>query len=129
MSWIPVDRAARSLVEMALHIGSVDRFVHLENPVRQSISDAFTIMGYEMRLSSPILIPYEEWVKRVTEVGAIRGLEIFFKDHFRDLAEGGVILDTTKARALSKTLTGSGGVGRELLIEYLCRWRRDGFLK
>ncbi|XXH03672.1 hypothetical protein Hte_010077 [Hypoxylon texense] len=129
MSWIPVDRAAQSLVEMALHRGNVDRFVHLENPVRQSMSNAFTIMGYEMQLSSPILIPYEQWVKRVTEIGAIRGLELFFKDHFRDLAEGGVILDTTKARALSKTLAGSSGVGRELLIEYLNRWRRDGFLK
>ncbi|KAI1773560.1 hypothetical protein F4818DRAFT_452989 [Hypoxylon cercidicola] len=129
MSWIPVDRAAQSLVEMTLHKGKVERFVHLENPVRQSISNAFTIMGYEMRLSSPILIPYEQWVKRAAEVGAIRSLELFFRDHFRDLAEGGVILDTTKARVLSKTLTGSGGVSRELIIEYLNRWRRDGFLK
>ncbi|KAI1762633.1 hypothetical protein GGR53DRAFT_500986 [Hypoxylon sp. FL1150] len=129
MSWIPVDRAAQSLIEMALHEGSVDRFVHLENPIRQSISNAFTIMGYEMRLSSPVLLPYEQWVKKATEVGAIRSLELFFKDHFRELAEGGVTLDTTKARALSKTLTGSGGVGRELLIEYINRWRRDGFLK
>lgn len=129
MSWIPVDRAAQSLVEILLRRDKVDRFLHLENPVRQSVNDAFTIMGRELGLSSPTMIPFEQWLKRAVEAGAIRSLEGFFQDHFLELGAGGVILDTAKSRALSKTLTGSGGLGRELIAEYIRRWRRDGFLK
>ncbi|KAI1372051.1 hypothetical protein F4677DRAFT_456836 [Hypoxylon crocopeplum] len=129
ISWLPVDRAAQSLVEILLYKERVGRFLHLENPIRQPTGDVFAIMGHELRLSGPTMIPFEKWLQQATEAGAIRSLESFFKDHFRDLAVGDVILDTMKSRAVSKTLTGSGGLGRELIGEYLRRWRCDGFLK
>ncbi|KAL7622054.1 hypothetical protein AAE478_007555 [Parahypoxylon ruwenzoriense] len=128
-SWLPVDRAAQSLVEVLVHKGKQERFVHLENPVRQRLSDIFAIMGYEMRLPHPVIIPFEQWLERATEIEAIRSLEGFFKDHFRALAAGAVILDTTKSRGLSKTLSASGGLTGELITEYIRRWREEAFLK
>lgn len=128
-SWIPVDRAASSLSEMLMRKGKINNFLHLENPVRQPLKDIFTIMGHEMRLQRPFMISFEEWLQRVTKAGEIRSLENFYKDHFHELAGGAVTLDTTKARTLSKSLMCSGGLQKELIIEYVHRWQRDGFLK
>jgi hypothetical protein len=126
---MPVDRAAHSLAEMLLRRGKTDNFVHLENPVRQPLKDIFTIMAHELQLSRPFLIPYEEWLQRATAAGEIRSLESFYKDHFHELAGGVVMLDTVKARSFSKCLKGSGAVARDLIIDYVRRWQRDGFLE
>ncbi|KAI0437521.1 hypothetical protein F4803DRAFT_565987 [Xylaria telfairii] len=69
------------------------------------------------------------WLQRMTKAGESRSLESFYKDHFHELAGGAVTLDTTKARALSNSLMWSGGLQKELIIEYVHRWQRDGFLK
>ncbi|KAI1746540.1 hypothetical protein F4782DRAFT_545223 [Xylaria castorea] len=69
------------------------------------------------------------WLQRVTIAGEIRSLESFYKDHFYQLAGGAVTLDTAKARALSNGLTRSGGLPKDLVIEYIHRWQRGGFLK
>ncbi|KAI0449720.1 hypothetical protein F5B21DRAFT_519799 [Xylaria acuta] len=128
-SWMPVDRAAASLSEMLLRRGKINNFLHLENPVRQPLKDIFTIMAHEMRLQRPFMISFEQWLQRVAMVGEIRSLESFYKDHFHALAGGAVTLDTAKARALSNCLMWSGGLQKELIIEYVHRWQRDGFLK
>ncbi|KAI0103345.1 hypothetical protein GGR51DRAFT_573268 [Nemania sp. FL0031] len=128
-SWIPVDRAASSLSEMLLHRGRINNFLHLETPVRQLLNDIFTIMAHELRLQRPFVIPFDQWLRRATLAGEIRSLESFYTDHFRDLAGGAVTLDTAKARGVSNCLMQSGGIQKELIIEYVHRWQRDGFLK
>ncbi|GAP82675.2 putative L-aminoadipate-semialdehyde dehydrogenase large subunit [Rosellinia necatrix] len=128
-SWMPVDRAAHALNEILLSEGATDSFLHLENPVRQPLRDVFTIMAHELRLSRPFVIPFDQWLERVTKSGEIRSLESFFKDHFHELAGGAVTLDTVKGRAMSKCLKGSGALEKELIIEYLQRWRHEGFLE
>ncbi|KAI0409181.1 hypothetical protein F4802DRAFT_545755 [Xylaria palmicola] len=127
-SWMPVDRAARSLSEMLIRTGKMDNFLHLENPVRQPLRDIFTVMGHEMHLSTPFMIPFEQWLQRVCAAEEIRSLESFYRDHFHELAGGAVMLDTTKARAMSSCLAGSCALEKELILEYVQRWRRDGFL-
>jgi hypothetical protein len=126
MSWIPVDRAARSLTEILFYRGKPACFLHLENPVRQPASDIFTIMGNELGVLSNGLLPFDEWLQKVKEAKVAGSLEGFFGEHFRDLALGTVILDTQKARAISPTLRGSGAVSKDLIVEYARRWKEQG---
>ncbi|KAI0859411.1 hypothetical protein F4860DRAFT_526018 [Xylaria cubensis] len=128
-SWMPVDRAASSLSEILMCRGKTGNFLHLENPVRQPLKDIFTIMANELRLQRPFMVPFEQWLQSVTVAGEIRSLESFYKDHFHQLAGGSVTLDTAKARTLSNGLMRSGGIDKDLIREYVHRWRRDGFLK
>lgn len=113
---------------MALHVGDVPRFLHLENPVRQPMADILTFIAAELGLPAKT-IPYEEWLQRCLDAGSLRSLEGFFKEHFRALANGSVVLDTRMARTVSATLRGSGGVPQELVMRYVARWRKDGFLE
>lgn len=126
---MPVDRAAHSLSEILVRREKLGSFLHVENPVRQPLKDVFTIMAHEMRLARPFMIPFEEWLQRATVAGEVRSLEGFYRDHFHKLAGGAVVLDTAKTRALSTCLAGSGALDKELIIEYLQRWQRDGFLR
>lgn len=100
--------------------------MHLENPVRQPANDVMAIMAHELKLSPSELIPFHEWLLRASELGAIDYLSEFFKDDFRDLALGTVVLDTRKSRAVSRTLRGSSGLSRELLFSYVRRWKQQG---
>lgn len=128
MSWLPVDRAAKSLVEMTLHVGDVPRFLHLENPVRQPMADIMTFIAAELGVRAKPL-PYEEWLQLCLDAGVLSSLEEFFKEHFRSLSSGSVVLDTQMARAVSGTLRGSGGVPQEMAMRYVARWRKNGFLE
>lgn len=126
VSWLPVDRAARSLVEVTLSPHDLSPVLHLENPIRVPVSDVFIIMNHELKLSQKAFIPFEEWLQRVNEVDAVGALSAFFKRDFRELALGEVALDTTKARAVSQTLRRSGGIGKELVEKYIKRWEEQG---
>ncbi|KAI1275969.1 hypothetical protein F5Y07DRAFT_399743 [Xylaria sp. FL0933] len=122
ISWLPADHAARSLVDILLHSGDIGcRFMHLENPVRQPMQDVIAIMGDELGLPRPYIRPLDEWIARATELGAIRSLEGFFKDHYLDLAQGSVSLATDRARSVSQTLRSQSAVPKELLtlLEFL----------
>lgn len=135
VSWLPVDRAARALLEILLFHDSSDtplpRFLHLENPVRQPIQDIFVLAG--RHFGWPAMRPLEqcdEWLRRAVEAGVLEPhLEGFFKNDFQDLANGGLVLDTTRARALSRTLRGTGAVESDLVVDYLRRWQQDGTLE
>ena len=116
---------------------NLPRFLHLENPIRQPMRDVITVMArevqgpeYVLSRAAGTLLPFEEWMQRALQTpDAISGsLEGFFRDHFQDLAQGTVVLDTTRARGVSKTLKSQGAVGKEVLEDYVRRWRRDGFL-
>lgn len=113
-------------MEIVFHQGKLDPFMHLENPVRQPAKDVMTIMARELNLSSFGLMPFDEWLQRANDLGAIDYLSEFFRDDFRELALGTVILDTSKSRGVSRTLRGSSGLGRELLLEYVRRWKQQG---
>ncbi|KAK4244020.1 hypothetical protein C7999DRAFT_35641 [Corynascus novoguineensis] len=131
VSWIPVDRAARALVDILFHSGRVSTPVlHLENPVRQPASDVMSLMAHELGLRGPgSFLPYDEWLKRALGTGSIDSLADFFEHHFQRLALGDVILDTTKSRRISATLRTSSGLTKELLAKYVRDWACQGFLK
>lgn len=115
------------MVEVTL-AGQLSPVVHLENPIRVPASDVFTIMAHELKFSQGIFIPFEEWLQRANEADAVGALSAFFERDFRELALGEVALDTTKARAVSQTLRGSGGIGKDLVVKYIKRWEQQGLL-
>lgn len=129
VSWLPVDRAANSVLEILLHDGQLNNFLHLENPVRQSMRDISMTMARALRLPNPDGIPFDQWLEKARQVGSLQSLEQFFSDHFRDLAHGAVTLDTQKSRLLSKELQGSTSISDGLLVRYIERWRKEGFLQ
>ncbi|KAG7125497.1 Non-canonical non-ribosomal peptide synthetase ascB like protein [Verticillium longisporum] len=61
-SWLPVDRAAKSLTEIALHAADVPLFLHLENPVRQPLADICAFFAAELGLPTKT-IPFEKWMQ------------------------------------------------------------------
>ncbi|KAI3327547.1 acetyl-CoA synthetase-like protein [Xylariaceae sp. AK1471] len=129
VSWLPTDHAARSLTEILFCNGDVNRFLHLENPIRQPMQDIATIMGNELGLARPYTIPFDQWIERASGLGVVESLEDFFKNHYQELAQGSVILDTAHCRSVSKTLRGQSAVEKDLLAQYVKRWRCEGFLK
>ncbi|KAL2018290.1 hypothetical protein VTK56DRAFT_994 [Thermocarpiscus australiensis] len=131
VSWMPVDRAARVLVDIVCHGDELKTAVlHLENPVRQPANDVMAIVAYELGLRGPrCLLPYAEWLRRARSTGSIDSLEDFFERHFQRLALGNIILDTTESRRISETLRRSSGLGRDLIAKYVRDWIRQGFLE
>lgn len=115
--------------EILLHDGQLDRFLHLENPARQSMRDVSTAMAQALRLPNPDGIPFDQWLVKARQVGSLQSLEQFFSEHFRDLAHGAVTLDTQKSRLLSRELQGSTSLNNDLLVRYIERWQKEGFLQ
>ena len=116
-------------MEILLHDGQLDRFLHLENPARQSMREISMVMAQALRLPIPDGIPFEQWLEKARRAGSLQSLEAFFSDHFRDLAHGAVTLDTQKARSISKELQEATSISRDVLIRYVERWRNEGFLQ
>ncbi|KAH7036703.1 hypothetical protein B0J12DRAFT_581494 [Macrophomina phaseolina] len=73
-------------------------------------------------------IPFEAWLQRMAATGVAASLTDFFQNDFRALANGSVVLDTRAAREASAHLRGCGGLSRELIVEYIGRWKKSGFL-
>ena len=129
ISWLPVDRAANSLVEILLHSGQLDRFLHVENPTRQPMSEIAATMAQALRLSNTEGIPFDQWLDKARKAGSLHSLEAFFSEHFRELAHGAVTLDTRKSTSVSEVLRRSSSISKDLSVRYIERWRKEGFLQ
>lgn len=127
---MPVDRAARALVDILFHGKALKTAVlHLENPVRQPANDVMAFIAHELGLRGPgCLLPYDEWLRRARSAGIIDSLAEFFEHHFRTLALGDIVLDTAKSMQISTTMRGSGGLSQELVAKYVREWGQQGFL-
>ena len=82
------------------------------------------------------IVPLWEWAKMVrnfpedkkVDNPAIQLIE-FLGEHFIRMSCGGLILDTKRARAHSKTLAAQGPISEELVGKYINAWKHAGFLK
>ncbi|KAI5919290.1 hypothetical protein F4810DRAFT_688020 [Camillea tinctor] len=130
ISWLPVDRAAKSMLEalfQAAPFSIENNILHLENPVRQPSQDFVTIAAAELGIGNN-LVSFDEWLEKVKKAGCFPSLEAFFKDEFRALGTGSVILATDRMRSVSQTLRGTSSVEKDLLVQYIDRWKKAGFL-
>jgi hypothetical protein len=127
-SWLPVNRAAKVVVEMLFQRGPLKSvFYHVENPIRQSNQDLATILQHELGLTGPLL-PYDAWLTKVRETGDAKELLDFFGNDFERLSGGTISLDTQVARLSSPTLQRTSGVEKDLIVEYINTWKAIGFL-
>ncbi|KAF2280128.1 acetyl-CoA synthetase-like protein [Westerdykella ornata] len=128
MSWLPMDRAAKSLVDILFSESPSGSFTcNLENPVRQPMSDLGAFVVHELKLADK-MIAFDAWLGRVSNTGYAASLLDFFRNDFQALANGDVILDTTVARSVSTHLRASGAISKDLIVEYIRRWREIGHL-
>ena len=156
-SWIPVDRAAKAMVELAnVSHGSREStnatstpsrtfdILHLENGARRSWADILKIFARNMDLSSTDTLEWEAWLASVQKLGnqiddsvpqtpvdanpCIKILDFLQQDFLR-LGTGGVVLDLAKARSYSRTLRNSQAISDELIQLYLDGWKGQGWLR
>ncbi|KAL7912366.1 hypothetical protein GGI35DRAFT_468558 [Trichoderma velutinum] len=126
ISGFPVDRASRSLIDILFQHDKVPSVLHVENPVRQNAESIMNTLAGALGLSPTRKIPYQEWLRKVSNLGVFDSLFDFLTNDFQDLALGKIKLDTKKAIHCSKTLQESRGVDDDLLIEYIRRWEKQG---
>ena len=124
---MPVDEAAAAIAEILFSAGPLRLIHHLENPVRQDWQPLVQHLAFSLKCQ---LTDFSEWLKLVESQDGLQGgpLFQFFKDDFRHMSSGGVILDTYKSRKVSPTMQRADAVTMELIDKYLLNWKRDGFL-
>ncbi|CUS10367.1 unnamed protein product [Tuber aestivum] len=132
LSWIPVDRAARVVIELLFQPSPPDPVYHLENPMRQPWSDLLVLLSRALGLRSKI-IPFEAWLERVRSITDVEknpaGKVVkFLEEEFTAMASGAVVLDTKRARRVSRTLAGSGGIESRHVDLYVKYWKSVGHL-
>ncbi|KAK4200400.1 L-aminoadipate-semialdehyde dehydrogenase large subunit, partial [Triangularia verruculosa] len=135
LSWIPVDDAAKVLVEFVSSERELPLVLHLENPVRQDWEKVIQLFGEELGIRDSA--PFGQWMERVqgevaagkdSELYPVSGLYSFFEHSFRAVACGQVALGTESARRYSDTLRRMGSVDASTIRRYVDYWRKNGYL-
>ncbi|KAL4973660.1 hypothetical protein BDW66DRAFT_153612 [Aspergillus desertorum] len=133
LSWIPVDIAAQGITELLLSSAPASLVYHIENPIRQSWHDMLQSIAAELHLSTPDLLPWDEWQQKVAAAGdagnPAKKLQDFFANDFIRMGCGEVVLGTDSARKESATLRGVDAVSETTVRGYLKYWMEIGWLK
>ena len=109
---------------------------HLENPKRQEWTNIFELIGKELQL--PVSGSFDKWLDDIMENSSetaedqqkfpVKRLYEFFKNGFRTVASGQVVLDTTIAEHSSDTLRSMQPVDALTIKSYLRHWKSIGYL-
>jgi hypothetical protein len=109
---------------------------HIENPIRQAWKPLLPVLASKLGLKVPMPVPFETWLERASSLAVteenlsfIYHLLPFLREDFQALTSGGVVLDTTRARRVSRSLRACNGVSLELLQLYVDSWRKESFLQ
>ena len=129
LSWLPVDRAARTVADLLLRPGTQGLVYHIENPVRQPWTDVCTVLEYNLGIPLKSRLPYSEWLEKVSKLDeSPSDLMDFLRNDFLQMSGGTLILDTKKCRECSPTLSSAGAVKPSEIEQYISFWRRCGYL-
>jgi hypothetical protein len=131
-----VNDVAATLSDLLLSNTDPSRIYHVENPARQPWAEMVSILAELLSIPQTSIIPFENWLEKVREYPgssnndnpAQRIME-FFDDHFLRMACGGLVLDTTRSRAHSKTLASAQPINADLVKKYVSSWKSMGFLR
>ncbi|EED12746.1 NRPS-like enzyme, putative [Talaromyces stipitatus ATCC 10500] len=136
-SWIPVDVAAKSLLEILFsdQVSMDSKIVyHVENPIRQPWKSLLPALAVKLNLKNRTPLPFDVWLDKISEaqnnaeeMESLRHLKQFIQSDFRKLS-GELILDTTRARQISRSLRTTNGITLDLLDKYIAYWRKCGQL-
>ena len=134
LSWTPVDLVAATLSDL-LFQSSGPPIYHIDNPVRQPWRSMISVWAHALEIPQSNIIPFDEWVRRVRHFpGCVEKdnpaykLVDFLDSNFVRMSCGGLLLDTTKAKAHSSTLAAVGPVSDEIALKYIRYWKEIGFL-
>ncbi|KAK4112265.1 gluconate kinase [Canariomyces notabilis] len=133
LSWIPVDKAASVVSEIVFSQSKLPTVLHLENPVRQPWSSVVEHFGRQLGLVKPP-VSFDEWLDQVAsapsddELYPVKKLLAFFKNGFRPVACGQVVLSTDVARTHSATLRDMGALDDGTISGYINYWKKIGYL-
>ena len=136
LSWTPVDLVAATLSDLLFRSdGPPDPIYHIDNPVRQPWRSMITLWAAALDIPQSNIIPFDEWVRRVRHFpGCVEKdnpaykLVDFLDANFVRMSCGGLLLDTTRAKAHSSTLAMVGPVSDESALRYIRYWKDVGFL-
>ena len=136
LSWTPVDLVAATLSDLLLRSsGPPDPVYHIDNPVRQPWRSMITVWARALDIPQSSIISFEEWARRVRHFpGSVEKdnpaymLVDFLDSNFIRMSCGGLLLDTTRAKAHSSTLASVGPVSDEIALGYIQYWKEVGFL-
>jgi hypothetical protein len=128
VAWVPVDVVARSLIDMARSDGPVFNLV-----APQPVPWATIFGAFGKRLGVP-LIPYQEWVERVSAAADANtdqdNVSAFaLADFFRDAQFGDQPMSTARAVIASHALREMQPLNEEDALRYLQYWRKIGHVK
>ncbi|KAL3470340.1 hypothetical protein BJX99DRAFT_267530 [Aspergillus californicus] len=128
LSWIPVNQAADSAIELLMASAPAKLIYHIENPVRQSWHNLLVIIATELKISQTL--PMEQWLERVwnatDERNPAKKLHSFFARDFIRMASGEVIMGTDLARRDSATLRDMDVVQEDVVRRYVQYWKSIG---
>ncbi|KAJ5118260.1 hypothetical protein N7526_009897 [Penicillium atrosanguineum] len=98
-SWIPIDIAAKSIVEILFSrpedpVGNI--VYHIENPIRQAWNPLLPVLASKLGLKVLQPIPFETWLERASSLADtekdsdfIHHLLPFLREDFQSLSSGG----------------------------------------
>ena len=136
LSWTPVDLVAATLSDLLFRSdGPPDPIYHIDNPVRQPWRSMIRVWAAALDIPQSNIVSFEEWVRRVRHFpgnvekdNPVYKLVDFLDGNFVRMSCGGLLLDTTRARAHSSTLAAVGPVSDESALRYIRYWKEVGFL-
>ncbi|KAF2019467.1 putative polyketide synthase [Aaosphaeria arxii CBS 175.79] len=142
LHWLPVNKSAAVMVDLLkldcyADISEPDAHpvYHIDNPVGQPWNKMSSILAPALSISPENIVPFEEWVRRVRESNlpdsenpAARAIA-FLEQHFRRMATGGIVLDTTMVSQHSPTMAAEGPVPDVVVMSYIKAWKEMGFLQ
>ncbi len=136
LSWTPVDLVAATLSDLLFQTsGPPDPIYHIDNPVRQPWRSMIPIWAAALDIPQSNIVPFDEWVRRVRHFpGSVEKdnpahkLVEFLDNNFLRMSCGGLLLDTTRARAHSPTLAAVGPVSDKVALGYIQYWKEIDFL-
>ena len=128
LSWLPVDSAAKALVEILFDRLPLRQVYHLENPARQSWEEVVMLMSRELDVPNSSIIPLERWLELVESApgpgNPAGSLVQFLRIDFLKMSCGSVILNTSASHSVSPTLANMGPVREKAIRSYFSYWRR-----
>lgn len=141
LSWIPVDTAAATVVDIIFQSGNLKSTVyHLENPIRQSWYSMLAVLSRVLYAHDDAslwnklpIIPFEDWLAKVRaepdiERNPAARLIDFLEKDFGTLGTGNLVLDTKRTLEVSENLREVGEVDEGLVESYVACWKAMEFL-
>jgi hypothetical protein len=130
VTWLPVDVAAASLLELGC---SNDPVLHLVSPRPTPWNDI--VSGFSTHLKNIPIIPAEDWVARLHDVAAKADENgpdagLILQEHFEHGKFGeGTNLSTKRAVSASPVLANTQPIQKKDLEIYLAYWQKVGFIE